>query len=65
MRTALHISQRTATLTREIARYKARIEAIGTASTRHEKRTLTMARKMLKRHEADLAGLGPQKRRTA
>jgi hypothetical protein len=36
MRTALHITQRTATLSREIARYRARIAAVGQPSSPQE-----------------------------
>ncbi len=64
MRTALQLTQRTATLAREIARYRASIEAVREPATPQQKRRLTMASKMLRRYESELArihGPGPTK----
>jgi predicted aminopeptidase len=55
MRTALQRAQRRATLMREIARYRARLEEIGPFPiTPQERRTFTMAHKSLRQHYRDL-----------
>lgn len=54
MRTDLQRAQRRATLMREIARYRARLEEIGTPRTPQQRRTVTMAHKSLRQHYRDL-----------
>lgn len=46
--TALHIAQRTATLTRKVEHYERVCADIGEPKDRHQRRTLTMAAKSLK-----------------
>jgi hypothetical protein len=53
--TALHVAQRTATLTRKVQHYTARLAEIGEPQDRHQSRTVSMARRSLKRAQDELA----------
>jgi hypothetical protein len=55
--TARHVAQRTATLTRKAQHYTARLAEIGEPQDRHQSRTVSMARRSLKRAQDELATL--------
>jgi hypothetical protein len=55
MRTDLHRAQRRQTLTRALAQKRGCLAEIGDPTTRHHRRTITMAQKVIRRSEAELA----------
>lgn len=55
--TARHVAQRTATLTIKAQHYTARLAEIGEPQDRHQSRTVSMARRSLKRAQDELAML--------
>jgi hypothetical protein len=52
--TALHLAQRTTTLTAKVEHYERVCAEIGEPRDRHQRRTLTMARKSLKAARTEL-----------
>lgn len=55
--TAVHVQQRIATLTRQVQHYTARLAEIGEPVDRHQRRTLSMCSRSLKRVQAELAAM--------